>query len=174
MRLTACDIWLEKACCCVAATRFVICSSDENCAIWPMKSLSSMGFIGSWCWSWVTRSFRKSSFPRMAFGFVPAAAAPRAPDVVGVTELIVPSSGEHVDLRPERDEVQLGRDVDDVLLGRRPVGRAHRLREVGCLSALAVRGGPVAGDVDVERGDLESLALERAAQVGRGLGERLC
>src|SRR6478735_443578 len=159
MRLTACDIWLEKACCCVAATRFVICSSDENCAIWPMKSLSSMGFIGSWCWSWVTRSFRKSSFPRMAFGFVPAAAAPRVPDAVGVTELIGASSGEHVDLRPERDEVQLGRDVDGVV-GRRPVVVVHRVREVGRLLAATARGGAVSGDVDVERGDVESLALE--------------
>src|SRR4051795_12072160 len=49
---------------CVAVARFVICSSDENCAIWAMLSLSSAGFIGSWFFIWATISFRKSSLPR--------------------------------------------------------------------------------------------------------------
>src|SRR3954451_15529015 len=50
---------------CVAVARFVICSSDENCAIWAMLSLSSAGFIGSWFFIWATMSFRKSSLPRI-------------------------------------------------------------------------------------------------------------
>src|ERR1700755_1740488 len=49
---------------CVAVARFVICSSDENWAIWAMLSLSSAGFIGSWFFIWATISFRKSSLPR--------------------------------------------------------------------------------------------------------------
>src|SRR3954466_3723098 len=55
------------ASCCVAVARFVICSSDENCAIWAMLSLSSAGFIGSWFFIWATISFRKSSLPRIWF-----------------------------------------------------------------------------------------------------------
>src|SRR3954470_10309814 len=48
----------------VAVARLVICSSDENCAIWAMLSLSSEGFIGSWFFICATMSFRKSSLPR--------------------------------------------------------------------------------------------------------------
>src|SRR3954469_14210980 len=54
----------RSASCWVAVARFVICSSDENCAIWAMLSLSSAGFIGSWFFIWATMSFRKSSLPR--------------------------------------------------------------------------------------------------------------
>ena len=46
---------------------FVICSSVENDAIWPMKSESCIGFIGSWCCSWATNSLRNWSLPSSAF-----------------------------------------------------------------------------------------------------------
>src|SRR3954463_9245573 len=73
---------------CVALARFVICSSEENCAIWAMLSLSSAGFIGSWFFIWATISFRKSSLPRAWSAFlvddaVPAVAAAVVVAVVG-------------------------------------------------------------------------------------------
>src|SRR4051794_41766564 len=52
---------------CIVCVRFVICSSDENCAIWAMFSLSSDGFIGSWFFIWAIISLRKSSLPRLVF-----------------------------------------------------------------------------------------------------------
>ncbi len=39
----------------------------ENEAIWPMKSESCIGFIGSWCCSWATNSFRNWSLPMAEF-----------------------------------------------------------------------------------------------------------
>src|SRR4051794_41721134 len=69
----------------VAVARFVICSSDENCAIWAMLSLSSDGFIGSWFFIWATISFRKSSLPRMFL----SAAAFWADDVAVVAAVVV-------------------------------------------------------------------------------------
>src|SRR5215218_1855014 len=64
MRPSVWVICMLSASFCVAVARFVICSSDENCAIWAMLSLSSEGFIGSWFFIWATISFRKSSLPR--------------------------------------------------------------------------------------------------------------
>src|SRR3954454_12577074 len=46
-----------------ATAMLVICSSVENDAIWPIMSESFIGFMGSWCWGWATKSLRKSSFP---------------------------------------------------------------------------------------------------------------
>src|SRR3954447_23633499 len=72
---------------CGAEARFVICSSDEKCAIWAMLSLSSEGFIGSWFFICATISFRKSSLPRTflsALALLAAAAASVAVVVVAV------------------------------------------------------------------------------------------
>src|ERR671927_71770 len=73
---------------CVAVARFVICSSDENCAIWAMLSLSSAGFIGSWFFIWATISFRKSSLPRIWL----AAVLDDVP-VVAAVAVVVPVMG---------------------------------------------------------------------------------
>ena len=51
----------------LAFAMLVTCSSVENEAIWPMKSWSCIGFMGSWCWSWATNSLRNSSLPSSAF-----------------------------------------------------------------------------------------------------------
>ena len=51
----------------LALAMFVTCSSVENDAIWPMKSESCIGFIGSWCCSWATKSLRNWSLPSSAF-----------------------------------------------------------------------------------------------------------
>src|SRR3954449_68474 len=64
MRPSVWVVCMLSASFCVAVARFVICSSDENCAIWAMLSLSSEGFIGSWFFICATISFRKSSLPR--------------------------------------------------------------------------------------------------------------
>src|SRR3954447_20289041 len=70
---------------CGAEARFVICSSDENCAIWAMLSLSSAGFIGSWFFICATISFRKSSLPRMlSVAFLVVAGVAVVADVVVV------------------------------------------------------------------------------------------
>src|SRR3954451_22798067 len=71
---------------CVAVARFVICSSDENCAIWAMLSLSSDGFIGSWFFIWATISFRKSSLPRTWSAFL-------VDDAVVAAVVVVPVVG---------------------------------------------------------------------------------
>src|SRR6476469_7399969 len=175
MRLTACDIWLEKACCCVAATRFVICSSDENCAIWPMKSLSSIGFIGSWCCSCVTSSFRKSSLPSV----VPDVSCCVAPasgvldDVCGTLFVTAPSSCQHVDLRPGVGQPRrLDRDLR-VLAGIRAVLAPHQLR-LGCAPALvAVRLRAVSCRPHVEAEQVHALRLECPAQVAARGDQRL-
>src|SRR3954449_4199821 len=73
---------------CVAVARFVICSSDENCAIWAMLSLSSAGFIGSWFFIWATISFRKSSLPRTGSAFLVDDVA-----AVAVVAVVVPVMG---------------------------------------------------------------------------------
>src|SRR3954469_14470016 len=84
----------------VAVARFVICSSDENCAIWAMLSLSSDGFIGSWFFIWATISFRKSSLPRTflsALALLAAAAASVAvvvEAVVGSMAMVLGSVGQ--------------------------------------------------------------------------------
>src|SRR3954452_17567811 len=70
MRPTFCVRLIRLASSCVAFARFVICSSEENCAIWAMLSLSSLGFIGSWFFIWATISFRKSSLPRAWSAFL--------------------------------------------------------------------------------------------------------
>src|SRR4051812_49837941 len=64
MRPSVWVVCMLSASFCVAVARLVICSSDENCAIWAMLSLSSEGFIGSWFFICATMSFRKSSLPR--------------------------------------------------------------------------------------------------------------
>src|SRR5439155_9445124 len=38
-------------------------SSALNWAIWAIICVSSIGFIGSWFWSWAMSSFRKSCLP---------------------------------------------------------------------------------------------------------------
>src|SRR3954468_19971463 len=50
-----------------AAAMLVICSHWEKERICPIMSWSSMGFIGSWCDSWATKSLRKSSLPSSPF-----------------------------------------------------------------------------------------------------------
>src|SRR3954453_22795292 len=52
------------AICSLALAMLVVCSRVENCAIWAMNSLLSVGFIGSWFCIWATNSLRKSSLPR--------------------------------------------------------------------------------------------------------------
>src|SRR5690349_17109891 len=101
---------------------FDACSSEENCAIWPMKSWSCIGLMGSWCCSCVIIRFRKSSLPRIDFGFVAAAAAVVVDGVVPpvpVTLVISVLLGEHVDLRPGEGQAA-GRDDD--LVGLVAVG----------------------------------------------------
>src|SRR3954463_8795582 len=86
MRPTFCVRLMRSARSCVAFARLVICSSDENCAIWAMLSLSSAGFIGSWFFIWATISFRKSSLPRIWFE---AAVADVVASVAVVTVVLV-------------------------------------------------------------------------------------
>src|SRR5918996_5629845 len=88
----------------LATARLVTCSSVENDAIWAMNSLSFMGFIGSWCWSWATKSLRNWSLPSEplstffgrsstligAVGFV---------EMLGIS-LTGVGSGEHVNQQP--------------------------------------------------------------------------
>src|SRR6185437_9342954 len=40
----------------------IVCSV-ENCASWLMNWVSSIGCIGSWFWSWATRSCRNDCSP---------------------------------------------------------------------------------------------------------------
>src|SRR4051795_977884 len=81
-------VWLADA-------TFVICSSVENEAIWPMNSPSAIGFIGSWCCSWATKSLRKSSLPSdfCLVAWLPAVGVP-AP-AIGVV-VMVGASGQDV------------------------------------------------------------------------------
>jgi len=64
----------------LALAMFVVCSSWENWAIWPMKSVSLVGLSGSWFFSWPTSNLRKSSLPRI----VPTAVAALGVAVVPV------------------------------------------------------------------------------------------
>src|SRR3954451_824460 len=84
MSPSVCVICMLSASFCVAVARFVICSSDENCAIWAMLSLSSEGFIGSWFFIWATISFRKSSLPRTFLSALALLAAAAAASVLVV------------------------------------------------------------------------------------------
>src|SRR3954451_11438332 len=88
MRPSVWVVCMLSASCCVAVARFVICSSDENCAIWAMLSLSSAGLIGSWFFIWATISFRKSSLPRARSAFLVGDVA-----VVAVVAAVVPVTG---------------------------------------------------------------------------------
>src|SRR5918997_4920097 len=94
----------------LAVARLVTCSSVENDAIWPMKSWSCMGFMGSWCWSWATNSLRNWSLPSSALR--PPAAC-------------VDGAGEPVPLMEERAMGSrgvggggLGEDVDEQAVGQ--------------------------------------------------------
>src|SRR3954466_6021003 len=113
------SIWVvvtRSASSCVAEARFVICSSDENCAIWAMLSLSSEGFIGSWFFICATMSFRKSSLPRMlSVAFLVVA------DVAAVADVVVVAVGGPIAMR---GDPWLGEDVDERALQQldRPVG----------------------------------------------------
>src|SRR6478735_6164577 len=77
--------WPANAICVKPWAMFVVCSSDENCAIWPMKSWLFMGFDGSWFWSWTARSFRNESLPSTPLGFV--GGAELVPPVLPVAEV---------------------------------------------------------------------------------------
>src|SRR3954468_18596062 len=92
MRPTFCVRLMRLASSCVAFARFVICSSDENCAIWAMLSLSSLGFIGSWFFIWATISFRKSSLPRTFLSALALLAAAAAASVAAVVVVVVVGS----------------------------------------------------------------------------------
>src|SRR3954454_23700219 len=180
------SIWLvvtRSASCCVALARFVICSSDENCAIWAMLSLSSEGFIGSWFFICATMSFRKSSLPRMlsvAFLLVADVAVVADVVVVAVVGSIAMSGapwlGEDVDERAVR---QLDRPVGDGKVGLGGVAGGARAA-VAATVALLVAGGAgagagrlVTGGADVDADDVQALLLERAAQLAGGLGEQV-
>src|SRR3954465_8195124 len=192
MRPSVCVICMLSASFCVAVARFVICSSDENCAIWAMLSLSSDGFIGSWFFIWATISFRKSSLPRTFLSALalPAAAVAAAASVlvvlvVGSMAMVLGSvSGEDVD---ERAVGQLDRPVGDgqvglggVARGSRaaggsaaapPVARGGRAAVASAAALLVARGagtgagGVGTGVVDVDADDVHALRLERAAQL---------
>src|SRR3954462_3275854 len=115
MRPSVWVVCMLSASFCVAVARFVICSSDENCAIWAMLSLSSEGFIGSWFFICATMSFRKSSLPRtlsVAFLVVADVAVGAEAGVGAVVGSIAMSGapwlGEDVDERAVR---QLDRPV---------------------------------------------------------------
>src|SRR3954468_22552668 len=56
------------ATCVLAAAMLEICSSVENDAIWPIIAPLSMGWDGSWCCIWATKSLRKSFLSRFAPG----------------------------------------------------------------------------------------------------------
>src|SRR3954471_23591973 len=117
-----------------AAAMLVICSSVENDAIWPIMSLSCIGFIGSWCWSWATMSFRKSSLPS-----VPPVLRENSVGVgVGVVELI-----DVVSVIREWGRGS-GEDVHEQPAGQldRRVGRGSRLGVlVGVAAGRAARRG---------------------------------
>src|SRR3954468_12946107 len=125
MSVTAWLISLDADRRCIDCARFVICSSDENCAIWPMKSFSSMGFIGSWCCSWVTSSFRKSSLPSVPPLVCVAASAAAVEPVVAETVLMSSPLGEDVQPRARAGGAgHLDRDlglVREVVLARGPL-----------------------------------------------------
>src|SRR5919197_593857 len=85
-----------------ATAMLVICSSVENDAICHNMAAQFMGFIGSWCWSWATKSLRKSSFPiaplTASFGSISSVVR-----ILGVSVLIVlmgGGSGEDVHEQP--------------------------------------------------------------------------
>ena len=60
---------------------FVVCSSCENCAIWPMNSVSFMGSSGFWPVIWLARILRKPSDEKMSVtGFFVAAGERRRGD----------------------------------------------------------------------------------------------
>src|SRR4051812_17763026 len=184
MRPSVCVICMLSASFCVAVARFVICSSDENCAIWAMLSLSSDGFIGSWFFIWATISFRKSSLPRTFLSALalPAAAVAAAASVlvvlvVGSMAMVLGSvSGEDVD---ERAVGQLDRPVGDGQVGLGGVARGSRAAVASAAALLVARGagtgagGVGTGVVDVDADDVHALRLERAAQLARGLREQV-
>src|SRR4051812_5716215 len=168
---------------CIVCVRFVICSSDENCAIWAMFSLSSDGFIGSWFFIWAIISLRKSSLPRSFFSSFALLAA----DWVGSSGVVVVvvgsmamvglrGLGEDVDERAVR---QLDRPVGDGEVGLRRVAGGGRPAVAAAAALLVARGagtragGLVAGGADVDADDVDALLLERAAQLARGLREQV-
>src|SRR5215208_5779282 len=130
----------------LAFARFVTCSSVENEAIWPMNSPSSMGFMGSWCCSWATKSLRNWSLPSSAF-FPPVAWVPGSGVPVEVIEVASMSAFGFWDL---------GEDVDV-----QAVGELHRLDDGGRLVGL---GGLPAESV---RGE---VARALGGRVGRRAG----
>src|SRR3954454_22417929 len=70
MRPTAEDVESVLAISVFCVAMFVICSTMENWAICSIDCPGSWEFVGSWCCSWATNSFRKpslSSVPASCF-----------------------------------------------------------------------------------------------------------
>src|SRR4051812_6752179 len=178
----------------ISSPTFVICSSVENCASWPMYSALSVGCMGSWCWSCATSSFRKSSLPSETFSFgaaavfvAAAAVAPGGSVVVigagggGVVAIVVTGAL----LRSGS-----GEDVDEAVAAVEPTGPAQRLLvlavvgtgaglAVGRRTALSVavglcrRAAVRPTDVDVERLNVQPLRLESGTELGRRAEQRI-
>src|SRR5689334_21652816 len=136
-----------------------------------MNSLSSIGFIGSWCWSCATRSFRKSSLP-MTADFVAAAVAAACwvpvTDVMSAMSLVL--LGEHVH-EHALGERHVGRLVVVVVLRERAVAVAalgERVARPAAVALLIRRLLP-----HVEGLEVHSGVLQRTPQVGARVGERL-
>src|SRR4051812_22650445 len=149
MRPSVWVVCMLSASFCVAVARFVICSSDENCAIWAMLSLSSEGFIGSWFFICATISFRKSSLPRMlSVAFLVVADVSAVADVVvavvgSIAMVRAPWLGEDVDERAVR---QLDRPVGDGKVDLGGVARGARAAVAAAVPLLAAgRAGAGAG-----------------------------
>src|SRR5919108_257777 len=143
----------------LAAARLETCSRVEKDAIWPMNSLSFIGFIGSWCWSCATNSFRKSSLPSSpllaSFGFISAGVR------ILVSVLIVlmsggRGSGEHVDEQPSR---QLDRGAD----GGSGLGVVGVRRGAGGIGSAAGRASGAGAGAAGSAGSLAAAGTACAA-----------
>src|SRR4051794_34864613 len=123
-----------------------------------MKSLSSTGFIGSWCCSCVTSSLRKSSLPSIGFSAAWAAPVDEAAGVVlellaGVVLLMLMSCSlcEDVDCAGgKRQARRVDRGLHRKVVGVRVLVAAMAVLLLVCAVLFVVLGGayvePVHGE----------------------------